>query len=1377
MKKTIKQFLCTTIAVLSLIVIAFPSSIVIAEDIDLFTGTAATVEKPNVLIILDNSANWNSNSQHWPGGIKQGEAELKAMGAVISALSDGVNVGLMMLAQGNGNHSSPSYQNTNGGYMRYAVRPMTAANKAAFLQLMGVNADGTTHNACVGLGPSATPPTVYIPVATAAPWSQPSGSTALTRGCILQFFSSNTEQVPTSGADWSGALFDAFKYFGGGTDQTIDNRLGLGPTRYGGNPDLKCDPSAYINGTTDADKRVYFPPISATNNCAKNYIIFIGNGFSATEPGEPANLAAVGGDTTILKMPQFNTNFVPSTTVLGTRTVCETNAACVTVATTTGAGGYDSYTCTGGTQPSVQTGTSSICETALTCQSTTAPTLFPGTGYTYSCAGGSGGGGVTTTIGTYSTGAVCATNATCATQAQATGSVAPFNLVAPFTCTGGSTSTIVDSGNTCLLLNNAANCTANAPAVLPGYGSYSCSGGSGVGCAGATRKNVTITGTCPVGQFKNGTQTMQGTTASACPLGQLINQTITATPPVVCTGSNFLNQTMNGIKSPGVAVVTPLGTEALPSPSNKNRYADEWTKFLLGTDVHGAAGKQNIKTYTIDVFKDAQDADATALLFNMAKVGGGKYFTAGSEDEIKRALQSIFIEIQAESSVFAAAALPVGATNRAQNANQVFFGSFRPDADAAPRWYGNLKRYQIVNDSNDKPFLADSNKVNAVSSATGFFGNCAVSFWTTDSGSYWSFSAAAAGTCTSVAGSTYSDLPDGAQVEKGGAAEVVRKGNNPPTTDTTPTNAVNRTMYTCASTAAGSCPIATGQGVVAFNTTNVSISALSAADATEQARIINYTKGQDVGQIGVQAGDENLNGSTTDTRPSIHGDVAHSRPLPVNYGGTGSYQSTGVVVYYGANDGPLRAVRANDGKELWSFVAPEHHGKLKRLMSNSPIILFPNQSAVTPAAQPKEYFFDGSMGLYQNADNSKIWMFATMRRGGRMIYGFDVTNPTAPVLKWRVGCPNLTDDTGCTTGFSGIGQTWSVPNVAFVKGWSGYNTTTKIPVIIVGGGYDSCWDADTATPSCGSNKGNKVFVINADTGALIKSFSTDSSVSGDVALVERNNDDSVDHGYVGDLSGNLYRIDFVAPSAPATLLSETATSPGWTITKIANVASGSSRRFLLGPAVLPRSDRVFVTIGSGDRERPLISNYPYTTASPTGVVNRFYTLMDAFPTSGGPIDLDGSTMADITSAPLTGTACLAPGSTNNGWRTNLAGGRGEQVVSGSLITGGTVFFNTNRPEPPGPGVCANLGEARGYNIELFCGTQFNAIYEGGGLPITPVTATTTACRADGSNCRDTTVVIGGASDPSQKSQFSPGKVVPVIAPRRSRLYWHGSANR
>ncbi|MGH7186157.1 MAG: PilC/PilY family type IV pilus protein, partial [Pseudomonadota bacterium] len=397
----------------------------------------------------------------------------------------------------------------------------------------------------------------------------------------------------------------------------------------------------------------------------------------------------------------------------------------------------------------------------------------------------------------------------------------------------------------------------------------------------------------------------------------------------------------------------------------------------------------------------------------------------------------------------------------------------------------------------------------------------------------------------------------------------------------------------------------------------------------------------------------------------------------------------------------------------------EHHARLTRLADTSPLITYPS-TPPTVTSQRKDYFFDGSIGVYQNADNTQVWVFPTMRRGGRMLYAFDVTTPTAPALKWRVGCPNLADDTGCTPGFDGIGQTWSFPNVARIRGFNSGND----PVIVMGGGYDACDDADTSTPSCGSAgvKGKKVYVIDAGSGALLASFSTLRSVAADVTLVDRDFDGMVDHAIVADTGGNLYRIDFVDP---ATRLPLPAGS--WAIYHIAqtNAAIAAGRKFQFAPAALATGDRVFVALGSGDRERPLQSNYPYVE----DIANRFYMFVDTFSTSGVPVDLDGSTMANFT----TNTTCATTlGSSLNGWYMDLNTGRGEQTVTSAMIFGGLIFFSTNRPVPATAGQCgANLGEARGYavnllnasgavNTEALCGADRSGVFLGGGLPPSPV---------------------------------------------------------
>ncbi|HEU4351596.1 MAG TPA: PilC/PilY family type IV pilus protein, partial [Burkholderiales bacterium] len=818
------------------------------------------------------------------------------------------------------------------------------------------------------------------------------------------------------------------------------------------------------------------------------------------------------------------------------------------------------------------------------------------------------------------------------------------------------------------------------------------------------------------------------------------------------------------------------------------------------TDVGDAPGFQNVQVYTIDVFKDQQDQDQSALLFSMAKYGGGRYFQATTEEAILSALRQIMIEIQSVNTVFASASLPINATNRSQNENQVFIGMFRPDPGARPRWYGNLKRYQIAKFGQDfKLGDASSPPQEAVSVATGFIQPCAISFWTTDTTvfdnstapptdiSYWNFSSTAGshlGTCTTSTTSLFSDQPDGPQVEKGATAQVVRLGN---LATTSPDFLEHRTIYTCRNNSGVLCNVSP-TAMHSFDNTNVSPTAVGAFSSVERDSIVKFARGLDVW-------DDNSRLTSTDVRPSVHGDVAHSRPLPVNYGST-----TGVVLYYGANDGAFRAVSGSTGKELWAFIAPEHHGRLKRLYENSifgtGLISYPPTPA--PGSQPKDYFFDGSAGLFQNADDSRVWIYPSLRRGGRMLYAFDVTIPTAPLMKWRVGCTNsaLADTASCinsagaaSSDFAQMGQTWSTPTVARIRGFS---TDPNRPVVIVGGGYDTCEDQDakpnTACTAPGyARRGNRVYVIDGDTGSRLASFTTDGSVPADITVVDRDFDGMVDHAYAADTTGGIYRIDFVDPG---TLASRAPAA--WTITKIGQTNSLDARKFLFSPAALPVAGKVYLSVASGDRERPLITNYPYPVVAGVGVMNRAYMLVDSFATTGLPVNLDDTTVMEDFSAGSTCTTPSAEALGKKGWFINLNAASttgpntnvGEQGVTSTLIFAGLVFFSTNRPVPTPIGACAqNLGEARGYALNVLnasgaadtlniCGGARSNTFVGGGLPPSPVTGTVPV---DG---QPVTVMIGGVQRGGGAStSIGAQRVAPVVTQRRARLYWYNDTDK
>lgn len=810
------------------------------------------------------------------------------------------------------------------------------------------------------------------------------------------------------------------------------------------------------------------------------------------------------------------------------------------------------------------------------------------------------------------------------------------------------------------------------------------------------------------------------------------------TPACITTGAQSSRTKRFAVKQGGgtSTVVAPSGgydaTAGLPWNF------DDWAKFLhdygvpiTAVNEAGLSFEQRVKvvTYTIDVFNKQQNEDHTGLMLSGAQVGGGRYFAARNEDAIVDAITTALSDILSVSSTFAAVTLPLSATNRAQSENQVFIGMFRPDQAAKPRWFGNLKRYQVGLE-NGEPFLADAIGANAINPVSGFAAECAQSYWSTDSADYWAGLGITPAPTSQCIGSIYdqwSDLPDGPFVEKGGAAQISRKS------DLSARNLL---------TASGS-----------------SLTAMSATQLGGDQDLFDYLRGSKTG--------EGEAAPASGGRPSIHGDVIHSRPLTVNYGG-----STGTYIFYGSNDGLFRAIKASTGGESWSLLAPEHYGLIQRLYSNLPLVKFPNQpDSLTPAPTAKDYFFDGSTGQVvtynENDQVDKAYIYPTMRRGGRMVYALNVTSPASPSLLWRRGCDALGAGASCDSGFSDLGQTWSTPKGASLSGY------TSGEVVMFGGGYDSCLDADQAAYPCSSSaKGRGIYVLDAKTGALLAGpaqLQTDAPVVADLTLVDMDVDGKTDFAYAADAAGGLYRISFATLGGQGGLTA--LDKAAWSITKLASV-SGSTRRFLNAPVAFALKDRVFLGLGSGNRERPLESNYPYSAS----VQDRFYVLADFPSISTAQVDLDGSDMLAVEVSPGEGVDCAARG--KRGWSLSMPD-RGEQVVNPGAFLGGKVFFNSYRPGGSSVGVCSRpLGLARGYEVDLLspaCSVVTTEI-PGGGMPIAPTTATVNVvCPAGSTSCtpgEDTAVSICIGC-----KGLDPDKILAAPPTTRSRSYWSGDVDR
>ncbi len=780
-------------------------------------------------------------------------------------------------------------------------------------------------------------------------------------------------------------------------------------------------------------------------------------------------------------------------------------------------------------------------------------------------------------------------------------------------------------------------------------------------------------------------------------------------------------------------------TIPLPNVGAQATLADEYTRFLYNTDVISQPGQQNIITYTVAVYQppvNTQIQEQIDVSKSMANQGHGRYFAATDASSLNLALQTIFNEIQAVNSVFASVTLPVSVNVRGTNLNQVYMGVFRPDADGLPRWPGNLKEYQLAVDTSTKPpslFLADRNGLRAENPTTGFLVDDAVSYWTASS-AFYSFQPS--GTPLSP-----SDLPDGAVVEKGAVAQSLRT--------TYATSQTARQILTCIGCSSGTVLSGTPGASTSFDAANSLITAAALTPSaqptltdTERGTLINWVRGQD------NATDENLDGSFTDARASIHGDVLHSRPVVVNYNRVAG--DNDVVIFYGSNDGMFRAVKggtgASDGFEKWAFVPSEFFGRFKRLRDNAPAI---------SASNPKSYFADGTVSVYRYdangdgklnaADGDKVYLFISMRRGGNFLYAFDVSDPDAPRVLWRKD--------GSSAGYGELGQTWSEPKVVKLR-------ASANPVLIFGAGYDAVVeDQDPIPDGTYATKGRGILVVDATNGNVLWQAGPSPSgaavnkavpqmiysIPSDVAALDRNSDGYIDRLYVGDTGGNVWRVD-VSDAAPA----------NWTVSRLATVgydAYGNRtnrRKFLYPPDVVYGKDvngpYDAVLIGSGDREHPFNGAGDAAHPLSNAVANRYYMLKDrdvgiSYGASYTRTAITESNLYDTTADLIqVGTAAqqeaaVATLTAAAGWYISL--GTGEKVVGGSITLAGTTFFNTNQPSLPAPGVCAsNLGIAREYGVGykdgtakvdnnsdgVFTASDRSKIRPGGGYPPSPVAA-------------------------------------------------------
>ncbi len=691
------------------------------------------------------------------------------------------------------------------------------------------------------------------------------------------------------------------------------------------------------------------------------------------------------------------------------------------------------------------------------------------------------------------------------------------------------------------------------------------------------------------------------------------------------------------------------------------RCLDDLAGYMHEHDLRpGLPSDQSVVTYTIG-FGD--DVAGTTFLDEVATEGGGQNFFAGDSESLTTALTSIVSKISNTSTTFVAPAVAVNAFNRTESLADLYISVFEPTSTY--HWPGNVKKYRVENGAVvGADTTGDGTSDPVIDPSTGFFA--------ADSKSFWSATA------------------DGSDITKGGAANEQ------------PADPATRKVYTFL----GNDDLtATANRVTRGNNALTDgVLGTGLADLPTREQLLDWTVGFDLRDV-------NGDGRTDDARLQM-GDPIHGKPGIVIYGGTaGSPDVDDAVIYAPTNDGYLHAINAKTGAELWSFIPPELLGNLVNLYQDDP-------------SSTKHYGLDGDVrafmldvnrnGVVEPAGGDKVWIFFGMGRGGDHYYALDVTNRNSPQHMWTLGPTQL----------PGVGQTWATPSLARVR-VSGASQNALNLVLVLSGGYDTTQDNDqVATLYNTDTLGNRIFMVDAQTGALLwfaggpggavtpnlPLTKMNNSIPSAVRVIDLDGDAFADRMYAADTGGRIWRFDIVTDSDAA--------APGQQVPSASNLVTGgvlaslgnadlgthpnsSTRRFYQSPDVsLVRfrgaAPYLNIAIGSGWRGHPMN----------TDTQDRFYSVRDYQPfatlTQTDFNNLTVITDGDLDDITDSVNPIVVDGAA--GWKLELrlpGGFAGEKVLAESRTFDNIIFFPTYLPRGTNSAdPCAPAGTNRAYAIAV-----------------------------------------------------------------------------
>ena len=409
------------------------------------------------------------------------------------------------------------------------------------------------------------------------------------------------------------------------------------------------------------------------------------------------------------------------------------------------------------------------------------------------------------------------------------------------------------------------------------------------------------------------------------------------------------------------------------------------------------------------------------------------------------------------------------------------------------------------------------------------------------------------------------------------------------------------------------------------------------------------------------------------------------------------------IVISGANDGLLHVFKDTTGEEICNIMLEDQIPKIKNMLKGHSYYVDGEPSGADI------WFPATKLDTFKNENEWRTIVMVGERQGGRGYSAFDFTDTYNPIYKFHF-----------TNGIDTIlGETWSKPMMYKIQLALGADSTTIRDRFIAffGGGY---WNDSLASNVYNDNRpnvGKALYFLNIEQMAKGDSIMSEDlkhgykrmtnnelyPVPSAVTVVDTNDDSKYDLLYVGDIAGQLWKVDMTNPDPTK-----------WVLRKIfvvnnSNTADEDQPFFYAPTVTFDEQHRLWVFFGTGDRAEPMklhTDNYiiGLYDDGDTTTVRDLSDLED--------ISNDGDTY-NISSAGLS----------NYGWKysfkENNSSYDSRKVLSSGVIVGDTVYFTVFDPEATSIDICsAASGYSYVYKFNMEnAGHSLDSL--GGGIPQTP----------------------------------------------------------